>query len=232
MINTSASESLYGKQLCYKKSLFHLCGPVCHILLPLIYITFNYLIMKMWRVLNITEHLLFTFLLRASDSRVTCSPHWNLHSTVGGWQNDLRCDSLDTLLRSGPGLLFGRTLAPLSTADSSFLCVAGGSLWVRCCSGGDTLSLPAEEIRGVSWPRSQRAWCVLSKHSVARQKHELQTWANPSGGDPFVSPLPLSRHERGEPSPCVPELQGVLVLAPERIGLGQVNLSELAEFHL
>ncbi len=31
----------------------------------------------------------------------------------------------------------------------------------------------------------------------------------PSGGDPIVSPLLLNRHEKGEPSLCVPELQGV-----------------------
>lgn len=33
-------------------------------------------------------------------------------------------------------------------------------------SWGDTVSLPAGEIRRVSWPRSQRDRCVLSKHLV------------------------------------------------------------------
>lgn len=75
---------------------------------------------------------------------------------------------------------------------------------------GDTESLPVEAIRGVSWPRSQRAWCVLSKHLV-QDKNTGYKQGQPSGRDPIVSPLLLNRHEREKHLLGVPELQGVLV---------------------
>lgn len=47
---------------------------------------------------------------------------------------------------------------------------------------------------------------VFWVNTRCKTKTRAANTGQPSGGDPIVSPLPLSRHERGEPSLCVPEL--------------------------
>lgn len=73
---------------------------------------------------------------------------------------------------------------------------------------------------------------VFWVNTRCKTKTRAANTGQPSGGDPIVSPLPLSRHERGEPSLCVPELQGVLVLVPECTAIGQVNRVSPFTWHL
>lgn len=107
------------------------------------------------------------------------------------WQGNPRPDSLDTLLH--PGWSFSEKTKSLAGHRCWVLAKHGWQQLPLCGQRvtlgdmlfwGDTVSLPAEEIRGVSWPRSQRGWCVLSKHLVqdknAGYKHRptLRRWSH------------------------------------------------------
>lgn len=81
-----------------------------------------------------------------------------------------------------------------------WLSTATSSVWPEGHFGwhvvlGDTVSLPDEEIRWVSWPHSQRGWCVLSKHLV-QDKNRLQTQASPQAESSLIPHYPWTGMRR------------------------------------
>lgn len=115
----------------------------------------------------------------------------------------------------------------LSEADSSFRCVARGSVWVRCCPAGTQrlclrgrLDGWADLVlrgTGVFWVN---IWC--------KTKTQAANTGQPSGGDPIVSPLPLRWRTQEEPPLCVPQLRRVLLLPPGPLTLSRVKFMEPA----
>lgn len=100
----------------------------------------------------------------------------------------------------------------LSTVDSSSSRVGIGSLWVIRCSLRVEGSQPREEIKVVSWPHSQKCWCVLSKHSVQDKKTgykhgpALRLWSH-------CFPISPEQAWEGKAVTLVTELQEVLTLS-------------------
>lgn len=157
-------------------------------------------------VLNTCGHSLSIFSVERAGWGLTLTDHagasisFSVHSV---WQN------------TGSALW-------LSVADSSFRCVARGSLWVRCCPAGTRclclwgrLDGWADLVlrgTGVFWVN---IWCKTKTQAANRSQ--------PSGGDPIVSPLPLRRHKQEGPPLCVPQLRGVLLLPPEHLTHSQVK---------
>lgn len=107
--------------------------------------------------------------------------------------------------------------------------VARGSLWVRCCPGGTRCLCLQGRLdgwadlvlrgAGVFWVN---IWC--------KTKTQAANTGQPSGGDPIVSPLTLSRHKKGELLLlllCVPQPHRVLLLSPEGLTRSQGRFTGL-----